>query len=203
MNSRTTPWLRRIAPLAFLLASGPVHVLAQDEVHLDDGSVIKGSILEMIPGETIKVEMADGSVFVYDMDEVSRVAKERISEIRPSQPPPLPPRPALSLSRKSPWAAFGLSFLIPGAGQFYNGQSGKGLAFLGWWLGGAWLYGPAWDGKYRWSESTRVETGAVFMLMSSLISMVDAPVSANRINRKVDALQVSVGPSGAQLTLRF
>ena len=194
-----------LLPLAILLlASGPTHVLAQDEVHLADGSIIRGAILEVIPGATLKIEMADGSVMVYPMDEVVRVAKGRSSEIQPPQPPALPP-PAMSpsLRRKSPWAAFGLSFLIPGLGQLYNGQPGKGVAFLGWWLGGAWLYGPAWDGEYQWTEASRVQNGAVFMLMSSLISMVDAPISANRINRKADALKVSAAPSGVNLTLRF
>ncbi len=35
-------------------------------------------------------------------------------------------------SRKSPWLAFGLSvLLVPGAGQAYNGQWGKGGLMLG------------------------------------------------------------------------
>ena len=49
-----------------------------DVVYLKNGSVIKGKIIEMTPGETIKIETADGSVFVYEMTEVERITKENI-----------------------------------------------------------------------------------------------------------------------------
>ena len=38
---------------------------------------------------------------------------------------------AQSESRKSPWVAGGLSFVIPGTGQFYTGQWAKGGLMLG------------------------------------------------------------------------
>jgi len=39
-------------------------------VHLKNGSVIQGMVIEMVPNETIKIETADGSIFVYEMNEV-------------------------------------------------------------------------------------------------------------------------------------
>ncbi|HDQ26489.1 MAG TPA: hypothetical protein ENN43_07085 [bacterium] len=49
----------------------------QDVVYLKNGSVIRREI-ERIPGKTIKVETRDGSVFVYKMSEVEKIAKEEV-----------------------------------------------------------------------------------------------------------------------------
>ena len=43
-----------------------------DVVYLKNGSIIKGMVIETIPNETIKIETADGSIFVYPFDEVEK-----------------------------------------------------------------------------------------------------------------------------------
>ena len=93
--------------------------------------------------------------------------------------------------------AFGLSFILPGAGQFYNGHFLKGLGYLGQWAAGAMMVSvapeppnPAW------------EMGAAFMIGSLLASAVDAPVSAIRINKKIETA-TAVVPAGVQLAVRF
>lgn len=43
------------------------------EVHLKNGSIIKGFVVEHNPQGNIKVQTADGSLFVYDSNEVERV----------------------------------------------------------------------------------------------------------------------------------
>lgn len=48
----------------------------QEVVYLKNGSVIKGTVIEQIPGQSVKVQTQDGSVFVYTMDEVEKVVKE-------------------------------------------------------------------------------------------------------------------------------
>lgn len=48
----------------------------QDVVYLKNGSVIRGMVIEQVPGVSIKVETADRSVFVYPMDEVEKITKE-------------------------------------------------------------------------------------------------------------------------------
>jgi hypothetical protein len=67
-----------------ILVALTVNVLSQnnyrDVVHLKDGSIIKGIIIEQIPNKQIKVETSDGSVFVYEMDEIEKMSKEKISE---------------------------------------------------------------------------------------------------------------------------
>jgi len=48
----------------------------QDVVYLKNGSIIKGMIIEQIPGVSIKIQTKDGSVFVYNIDEISKMTKE-------------------------------------------------------------------------------------------------------------------------------
>lgn len=42
----------------------------RDVVHLKNGSIIKGIIIEQVPSKQLKIETAEGNVFVYQMDEI-------------------------------------------------------------------------------------------------------------------------------------
>tara|TARA_R110002033_G_C3850923_1_gene235629 strand:+ start:147 stop:830 length:684 start_codon:yes stop_codon:yes gene_type:complete len=48
---------------------------ANDIVYLKDGSIIKGTIMEMNPSENLKIKTSDGSIFVYQMSEVQKIEK--------------------------------------------------------------------------------------------------------------------------------
>lgn len=48
-------------------------------VYLKNGSVIRGTIIEQIPNKSIKIQTADGSIFVYPMDEVTKITKEHVT----------------------------------------------------------------------------------------------------------------------------
>ena len=48
----------------------------QDVVYLKNGSIIRGTIMEQIPNESMKVETVDGSLFVYNMKDVLKITKE-------------------------------------------------------------------------------------------------------------------------------
>lgn len=50
----------------------------QDVVYLKNGSIIRGVIIEQVPNKSIKIETADRSVFVYQMDEIEKLTKEPI-----------------------------------------------------------------------------------------------------------------------------
>lgn len=50
---------------------------AIDIVTLKNGSVIRGIIIEQIPNKSIKVQTADGSIFVYAVGEVERINREQ------------------------------------------------------------------------------------------------------------------------------
>ena len=68
--------------LSLVLVLSSVVMFAQSNmrevVYLKNGSVIKGVILEQVPNESIKVQTADGSVFVYPMADVERITKETV-----------------------------------------------------------------------------------------------------------------------------
>jgi hypothetical protein len=48
----------------------------RDVLYLKNGSVIKGTVTEMNPSTGIKIKTADGSLFVYKMDEILKTEKE-------------------------------------------------------------------------------------------------------------------------------
>lgn len=105
------------------------------------------------------------------------------------------PIPAQNMSdqEKNPWLAFGLSFLLTGAGQYYNGEYGKGtIQFvgvatgLGLAIAGAGktvdsLTGPGGES----SDGGGLVVGGIGLIFGcALWSVIDAPMSANRINRE-------------------
>ena len=97
---------------------------------------------------------------------------------------------------KSPGGAFALSLMIPGAGQAHNGQWGKGALMLG---GGLVSLGAAIAGSNECDSSddcALFTAGLVGMVGFWVWSMIDAPVSASSINRKMDAGEVAleIGP---------
>ena len=48
----------------------------QDVVYLKNGSVVRGIILEQIPGKTIKIATDNGSHFIFSLTEVEKMTKE-------------------------------------------------------------------------------------------------------------------------------
>ena len=120
----------------------------QDVVYLKNGSVIRGEIIEMVSGETVKIQTIDGSVFIHDLADVERFIKEQSKGIS-------------IFKKKSPWLSGGLSCFIPGLGQFYNGENRKGwidlgISAAGW---GAAIAGVHLDLSYLPEDFTRVEDG--------------------------------------------
>lgn len=50
----------------------------QDVIYLKNGSVVRGMVVEQVPGVSIKIETPDRSVFVFAMADVERITKETI-----------------------------------------------------------------------------------------------------------------------------
>jgi len=97
---------------------------------------------------------------------------------------------------RSPGGAFALSLMIPGAGQAHNGQWGKGALMLG---GGLVSVGAAVAGSDEcdsFDDCALFTAGLVGMIGFWVWSMIDAPVSANSINRRIEAGEVAleIGP---------
>lgn len=79
--------LKSLKPLLILLLLLPVIIHAQiknkrDVVYLKNGSIIKGTIIEIIPNQNIKIETADGSIFTYTMEEVERTSIEEVGRYK-------------------------------------------------------------------------------------------------------------------------
>ena len=101
-------------------------------------------------------------------------------------------------SRKSPWAAFGLSFLLTGAGQAYNGQWVKGGLMLGGQLASLGVViagGDDCDFVQDGGECGLVVIGLAGVVAFALSSWIDAPMSANAINRRITGeVALQIGP---------
>ena len=48
----------------------------QDVVYLKNGSIIRGTIIEQVPNKSLKIKTNDGSVFVYEINDVEKITKE-------------------------------------------------------------------------------------------------------------------------------
>ena len=62
----------RIMPLSFLIlfvftTSASAKVKMIDIVHLTDGNMVTGEIIETIPKETIKIKTTDGKLITYSI----------------------------------------------------------------------------------------------------------------------------------------
>lgn len=100
---------------------------------------------------------------------------------------------------KDPWVSFLLSAVVVGGGQVYNDQVGKGVVQF---TGAAFGLGLA-------LQSTDPLPGAALFLGCHLWSLIDAPMTANRINREARQSALYINPViredlvGASLTYRF
>ena len=191
----------------------------EDVIYLKDGSILRGIIIEQIPGKSLKIQMRDGNIFVYDIDKVERMTRE-----------PAVGGQKLAVHKKNPGTAFALSFFVPGAGQVYNGERVKGaVQFMGFAVGAILVLGQIdervslWRSDSetitRWSKLLHLAVGGMLWLGSSLWSMIDAPISASRINREEQSahlFQMNAGRfvvgadpvfrrngAGGALTIRF
>jgi hypothetical protein len=72
--------MKKVLLLAILIMSCFIYASAkdmQDVVYLKNGSIIRGSVIEQVPNESLKIKTSDGSIFVYKMNEVSKITKEQ------------------------------------------------------------------------------------------------------------------------------
>lgn len=133
------------------------------------------------------------------------------------------------VSRKDPFVAGVLSLLTPGLGQVYNGEFNKGILQFLIVVSGYTLTYFAFEDDVIYSQEsvhngiefdTRISAdidedngrGAIGFLVgfgTHIWSIVDAPLSANRINRRNESVRFSAAPLmkpnrvGAILTLRW
>ena len=168
---------------AFVMTSPAFAQQMEDVIHLKNGGLIRGTIIEQVPGESLKIKTREGNVFVYTMDEIAKMSKEPVMGMRGH----------IVAEKKNTWIASGLSLLIPGAGQTYNDQFKKGLLQLGVAIIGTGLTYTAERDDYKNiygntvdpdDDNWKIGFGVLLNYGSRLWSIIDAPISANRINKR-------------------
>jgi hypothetical protein len=53
----------------------------RDVVYLKNGSIIRGSLAAVVPDSVVKIQTADGSLFVFRMSEVEKIVKEEVHRV--------------------------------------------------------------------------------------------------------------------------
>ena len=101
----------------------------QDVVYLKNGSVVRGMILEQIPGKTIKIATDNGSQFIFTLQEVEKMTKE----LPVQQPQVAAPVKAPRVKKTIDWT------------PKYKGEVNIGYAITG--------SKFKWSGEYEYSDS--------------------------------------------------
>ena len=122
MKSFTTLCMLACVMAILTFSSCLADQIDRDVLYLRKGQVVYGKIVEFVAGDHLKIQTKDG-VVEYLVEEIDRIAKETV----PVE------------GYKMPALAGGLSLVVPGAGQYYNGQVVKGLIVDGACLSGVLL----------------------------------------------------------------
>ncbi|HOT15038.1 MAG TPA: hypothetical protein PK252_09785 [Bacteroidales bacterium] len=111
--------MKRIFLISAILLLTSINMLAQqyiDVVYLKNGSVIRGVIMEQVPNQSIKIQTADKSIFVYNMDEVDKILKEEAKTNSSSKSSPIS-----SQGRESYSISIEAGLLLTGPGKINVG----------------------------------------------------------------------------------
>ena len=173
----------RVVLVAFAMCVAAANVSEaqmEDVVYLESGGIVRGTILEQIPDKSLKIKRRDGKEFKYRMRDIVRIAREPVLGSR------------TFIQKKNPMVALGLSFPIVGSGQFYNGEYTKGVAQMGAAIVGLGLVLSAGGDNVDSPQGNldadnddwRSIPGYVLFVGGAIWSLIDAPMSANRINRQ-------------------
>ena len=143
-----------------------------DVVHLTDGSIATGEIIESIPDVTVKIKTVDRQMVTYQFDEIEKISRVEVEYKNRTAPTVyaalVPIFPAGLLS-------FGLP-VFSGWGQFYNGQPLKAVGFL--------ANGFISMNLFMASETdTAGMTFFGMVLGGDIVSIIDANLSARKINQ--------------------
>jgi hypothetical protein len=182
--------LTLLAALAAAVPAAPAAAqrLEEDVVYLRDGRIIRGIVVEYRPdADSFLMRLHDGSYERINKADVVRIVEAKSVSRRQG---PLPTK------LKSPALAWALSAVVPGAGQVYNGEVGKGVTFAAVTAFAATLYFSK-DAQECdiWANCAQVTFSAVLGIASWLGSQIEAPLTAMSINRQIrSGVSLQVGP---------
>ena len=182
-------------------------------IYLVNGTIMTGIVKEQKENEYIRIKMSNGHLVTLKPEEVLRIeqrktniAEQKMNEVLENYQRVYGPsgsttkisknrdknfRDKKNLKMKSPSTAFACSFFLPGLGQYYNEQPVKGLLQEMIVFGGAVFYEAGYQKRsswnyYEYNNSVELRTYGIIMIVGGwLWSIIDAPTSASRINRKL------------------
>jgi hypothetical protein len=196
--------------LAFCLAVSSS--LAQDRIdviHLKNGDILKGTIIENVPNDYVRIELQGGSVFTVKYVDILKFTKEKQSADVQTLQRPTKTEPSgiedvqkmmyYEKDKKSSGTAVLLSLVITSAGHAYAGNWGRGLLFTAGRVGGAVLALTAGietntysSGGYYYSYSyseTKITTwyyvGFGAILVFAIWEAIDASAEVDRYNENL------------------
>jgi len=178
----------------------------QEIVYLKNGSIIKCLVLEQIPNVSLKIRTSEGNIFIYEMKDVEKITKEGIKEIN-TKIYKYDTVITTSKTYRSPGLSTFLSFLVPGVGQYYNGQSQKGKNFLLWHIISVGVMTACYYNEVRERNDTYKVSGeskgvpswkyigiaaCVSELSCCIYSMVDANYNSKAINYQLGLFNIKL-----------
>ena len=83
----------------FLLVSPSFSQGKEAAIYLKDGGIRRGLIVELIPGEMVKIKTAYDEIFVIQMADISKIVMEEDATPAPKKDKPTPPTSSSVKSR--------------------------------------------------------------------------------------------------------
>ena len=180
----------RLILFSFFLLTTVSTIYAQDIILKVNGDEIQAKIIE-VDADEVKYKRFDnesGPVYSLPKSDIFMIKYENGEKdvfviANPSVPN------SAQYHYKNPVTAAWLSLMVPGLGQFYNEQKGKGIAMCALAVSS---YGMVYYGMMmnEYDDNRHYVFTAAFTLLigTYLWSIIDAAVSANAINGKNQAL---------------
>jgi hypothetical protein len=128
-----TPVMLIIFSLMIALTSAAGELI--DILHLKNGDIVKGEIINDVPGEHLKIKLQNGEILGYMYSEIKQIDRDvptgRDSEMerKLAEEEKLRKEYQFKYEQKSPCLASLFAYLIPSAGHYYARNWSRGLLF--------------------------------------------------------------------------
>lgn len=158
-----------LAALGFCVLADVRSAFAEDVLHVRDGSTVRGTIIEIEKGRTVKIRSSQGKVFIYMMADIRRMEIDPQSEmtiIRKDPPPEEDTVTIVSVPHKKWSVDFGGGMAMPVGAFGATSGTDAGLGGMGWMV--------VVDGSRNLLPSLDVVTSGVAAFNKIDISLLEA-----------------------------
>jgi len=174
--------MRKFIFIIFMIICKSNLLYAQDTITLLSGEEISAKVLEVTPIEIKykKNNNQEGPIYTIEKRDVFMITYENGSKDLFNQDMSYmnQQHPTILSPKKSPGLAWFLSFLVPGVGQFYNGDVSTGIGFMTLNIAGS-IFMVVGASVENINTNT---VGAVLVLSSRITAQIDAPIGAHKKN---------------------